>query len=48
VNTLELRGVQVGGGSADLRFHRCDHGADVEILEADGVEIVLEDEANDG
>jgi hypothetical protein len=48
VNTLELRGVQVGGGRADLRFHRRDHGADVEILEADGVEIVLEDEANDG
>jgi glycogen debranching enzyme len=48
VNTLELRGVQVGGGRADLRFHRHDHGADVEILEADGVEIVLEDEANDG
>jgi glycogen debranching enzyme len=47
VGTLELRGLRVAGGRADLRFHRRDHEAEVEVLAADGIEVVVSDEVDD-
>ncbi len=36
VDSLELRGLKVGKGMADIRFRDTDHGVDVEVLRADG------------
>lgn len=47
VNTLELRGVRVGGGRVDLRFHRRDREVDVEVRSADGVEVMIADVDDD-
>ncbi|WP_027166069.1 glycogen debranching N-terminal domain-containing protein [Mesorhizobium sp. WSM3224] len=36
VNRIELRGLRVGKGSADLEFRRTDDGAEVDILQTSG------------
>ncbi|HYM83125.1 MAG TPA: amylo-alpha-1,6-glucosidase, partial [Candidatus Dormibacteraeota bacterium] len=36
VDSLELKGVTVGSGSADLRFRDTDQGVEVEVVRADG------------
>jgi glycogen debranching enzyme len=41
--TVEIRGVRVGSGCADLRFRNRDGSTDVEVLAADGVDVVVDD-----
>jgi glycogen debranching enzyme len=43
VRVLEIRNTRVGKGRVDLRFRNRDGGADVEVLAADGVDVVVDD-----
>jgi glycogen debranching enzyme len=47
VTSLDLRGIRLGGGRAHLRLHRrrgAKGGADVEIVRADGIDVVVEND----